>query len=363
MQPEHTIRCSFIDHQAIHDIHYACNITAANINNDNQPIRFINEPHLASRTDDHVEFLLRSAHGHPVNIRVLTADVVKNFPNIRYISLQNVNMERVNFDTFQRCQNLHTIQISSNQIQHLSNGLFRNCRNLQFLDLSSNHLSNYHPELFNGLHSLRRLWLTNNFITYVADDTFKHVATLTELVMTSQNVYSISEHLLAPLENLEFLRAWSFSEIHQNTFSNLINLRWLELNGRYLRELPDGFFRNQTRLIYLELVANSITRLNRESFGDHPLLIYFGVMNNQLNEVDPRLFQSFPNLQQFDSRYNVCINETLFNVTLIDFETNPIMERCFFNWFNPPSSDNGSEGSAKIYSLMMLILTSLMIIL
>lgn len=332
-------------------------MSAALITDENLPVRFINFAHLTGRTDSDVVLMDTRANVNNV-IRVLTRDVINNFENIRSLLLNNASIEQITFDAFQRCNNLQVIQLRGNRIWHLFNGVFRNCRNVNFLTLESNELRALNRETFNGLNALDILSLSDNSIYNLPNDVFAHLTNLQLLQLQNNYIQTLTATILAPLQNLEFFICSNceLGEIHQNAFSSNLRLMQLDLSHNYLSSLADGVFSNLTSLRFLTLGFNRFQRLGRAPFGYHLHMNDINLQGAQLYAIEPRFLLNFPNLINIDLRENYCANESVSNVTFIDFNVDPLLNECFFNWFNPSSGGVSIGGWKSLILLFIAII-------
>jgi Leucine-rich repeat (LRR) protein len=314
----------------------ACQLTTAYIVSENYPITFNNSDHLQGFDDSHVQQLL--ALIFPVRfegvISVISKQFIDHFPNLSRVGISLASVERITSDAFSRCANIVEINVNSNNIQGLSNGLFSNCINLRLLDVRVNQITAYNSETFAGLENLETLRIGMNPVTNLPEDSFKYVGNLRELELSEMPLYDLPRNLLANLDQLRtFLCTHcELSFLHSENFLNQFHLNLLDLSNNQLRNLPTGVFRNQMNLRTLHLSNNQLFRIGSDSFGSHPILTQIWNANSTVDALDPRFANFFPSLQLFDFRGNLCIDLALDNVTIFDFNANPVFNRCFSNW-------------------------------
>lgn len=270
----------------------------------------------------------------PVSIQVFHPSIMERFRNIRSINLRSAEMRRIAENSFQNCQNLVELNLDESFIEEIPPKVFRNCENLNWLSLFRNQISKIHPDSFYGLSNLGRLFLHENNLTEIKSEYFNHLHGNVELTIdiARNPIRSIEPRSFPPRTTSINLGFCEIIELYPETFYNLTTLWDLNLQFNPIEQLPYGIFKDLINIATLNLHATKVRRLNATSFTVHKNLMNFFMSFSELNEIQPEFFDNFPMLDVFDARGNFCVDEFLRDVRNINFEVNPVLNRCFGNW-------------------------------
>ena len=128
---------------------------------------------------------------------------------------------------------------------------------------------------------------------------------------------AIDDHAFAELrylENLSVTGTW-IEVIKSKAFSNLVNLKHIDLSLNCLTHIDSALFSQLTCLETLNLSSNKLTLIEPKSFKGLVKLEKLDLANNQLCSIDADLFADLVGLVKLNLRYNKIqvINNRLFS--------------------------------------------------
>ncbi|XP_023234976.1 slit homolog 1 protein-like [Centruroides sculpturatus] len=258
-------------------------------------------------------------------------------------------------DLFYNLYNLTKLDLSSNKIQSIHPLVFRNLTRLEDLDLSLNRIQNLPGETLKGLFNLRTFHIyINHGLSQIPSGFFKELHNLTEINAHYCSIYSLEEDVFSDLINLKYVDldlnnieqlppnllrnnklltqfSCSFNKISTlpaKIFHGLSELRSLNLRTNRLENLPEDVFLNLSSLRTLKLSSNRLTFLHENIFLPLTNLTHLDLSNNNLtNTIGKRPFGSCKHLRTLRLK-NVgltqwpVINWTEYNLTYVDFSNN-----------------------------------------
>ncbi|XP_045606959.2 leucine-rich repeats and immunoglobulin-like domains protein 3 [Procambarus clarkii] len=237
----------------------------------------------------------------------LTAGVFENLPDLTTLYLKNMDLQVL--PTLGYLPSLKALYLSGNSLSSVEEVSLAGLPNLQELDLSRNRLVSLSPKPFTNV-TLIKLNLSKNMIARLDARSFRTLGSLAEL--------KLSRNLLTPAT---FNRSASI-------FTNLTNLRSLDLNGNQLHQLEGLMFKDLKKLKILKLRRNEITTFSdgvfyglesiEKLFLDYNNIttVYagwlFGLKSlghlsldyNQIDSVRPNAWQSTEGLISLDLSHN-----------------------------------------------------------
>ncbi|XP_015216941.2 toll-like receptor 8 isoform X2 [Lepisosteus oculatus] len=219
--------------------------------------------------------------------------------------------------------NVTSLRLSQNQIQHISNESFWNLENLIILNLKWNRDTEglkIAKGSFTALKKLKILLLDGNLLSTIPED-LPHELNI--LSLSSNNIASIGSENFKGIPNIKEIRlnkncyhgngCNNSLIIHNDTFSNVLELEKLSLNLNRLTRVPQNL---PKYLKSLSLTLNKIERVNHfdlENLTELRTLDLSGNCPRCQNapfpcetcktpkgsiEVDPHAFQSLVNLEE-----------------------------------------------------------------
>lgn len=166
-----------------------------------------------------------------------------NFNNLRFVSTSS----------FSGLPGLSKLDLSNNELTKLDTS---DPLPLEELNLSNNSLAQL-PSLI-GFKKLTKVLLAHNSITEVPDDGFRGLDQLKEIDLRGNQIAFLSDQVFENLHVLEFLDL-SFNQLRilpRHLVSSLQMLNTFYLSGNRLTELPDQFFEGLVSLAFVYLYDN-----------------------------------------------------------------------------------------------------------
>ncbi|KAG5668652.1 hypothetical protein PVAND_016586 [Polypedilum vanderplanki] len=233
--------------------------------------------------------------------KVIPTRICIQFPNLRDLWLDKLEIELVTDKTFNDCQNLESLYLSHNDLRELPVASFAKNSKLKLLDLGKNHLKDIPNGIFTTLAALEHLYLDENHLKLLNSD-------------------------------------W---------FATLVNLKELKLAKNEIFELQVGIFASLDKLELLDVSDNHLTVLNSNSFA--PTLVNFHTLlasHNQINAIDPNFFHIASGLANAELNGNLCIDEAV-------TDNHENLSECFDNFDEAELSCTYMNGWLTFYFCML----------
>lgn len=180
---------------------------------------------------------------------------------------------------------LNTLNLSKNNLRNITQSKLRGLKNLLTLDLSSNKLNFYDSSLEeeDDEEDKKEDLLKSGF-----DSRWQNF---------KRTFWAASENLKP-----EFMTSY----IEKDSFKNLINLSFLNLNDNDISFLSPGAFKHLKKLEKLNFSNNKIKKWNTPVFGNNILLNYLDLRYNNIETLTKAMIKDFsnPNLV-IDFRFNL----------------------------------------------------------
>ncbi|XP_067131000.1 leucine-rich repeat-containing protein 15-like [Centruroides vittatus] len=208
-----------------------------------------------------------------VEIRdVKTSELINlRFPNV--LSMTSLKIERYNFTLFpnkpfQELINPSELYIRHGKLRVLPEDLFYNLHNLTKLDLSDNDIESIHPLVFRNLIRLEYLNLKGNRIKDLPSDMLKGLLNLRKFYIFEIITYHKfrPDSLKTAQLDCIFRMGCSFSSLEDDVFSDLINLKSVDLDFNQIEHLPPNLLRNNKLLTSFSCSYNKISNLPTRVF-------------------------------------------------------------------------------------------------
>ncbi|KAK4311617.1 hypothetical protein Pmani_016904 [Petrolisthes manimaculis] len=172
----------------------------------------------------------------------LTPGVLSDLPHLTSLYLQRLGLDRL--PPLGDLPSLRSLDLGSNKVKSVDNLSLTGLPNLQELDLSKNQLTSLTSRAFVNI-TLIRLNLSRNMIARLDTNSFQHLGSLAELKLSRNRLTPATFNRSAPV------------------FTNLTNLRLLDLNGNRISRLQGLMFEDLKKLKILKLRRNEVA-----SFSD-----------------------------------------------------------------------------------------------
>lgn len=238
---------------------------------------------------------LRILHITHTYISYIADDVIFRISrNLLSLSLAYNEIEVISDDAFAGLDNLQTLNLSHNRMGKVPSALLKSLPNLNTLDLSHNSIRSVSSAEFDGLHSLLWLNLTDNIINSLEFIQFPGSGVSLSVKNNPLNHFAWHANTDAKLSSLE-IGSHFLLEIKTNTFANAIIGKLSITNCSQLRLVDAHVFVNST-------VANvSVTNnpqlefIDPKAFSNLINLKDVDISYNKLRSI-PETFSQLPSL-------------------------------------------------------------------
>jgi hypothetical protein len=217
---------------------------------------------------------------HDLGIDGIESNTFVNYPkSVTTIILSSNSLSYLPYNLFQRfSRTLINLNLQQNQFNSLTNNYFlRYLEQLRILDLSKNQINELFKQDFLGLKRLDTLILRNNHLTYLSYSTFIHCRKITTLDLSDNKISLLDSNTFYLLNNLKVLLL-SNNPLGQRSLTNhllkpLKNLEYLDLENTQLENLSAYLFISNHRLKSIKLRQNHFqTNLTRTFCGTRSLM-------------------------------------------------------------------------------------------
>lgn len=239
----------------------------------------------------------------------LSHNKLRNFAENLFRNLQNLEILILDHNLF-NCLPLSSLRLISSQLRVLSisNNKIRNLlseeiqlinfNKLLKLDLANNLIKTINEQFFQDFAQLKELNLNGNQLRVISDTVFNDVTNSLEYLFMAKNDLRI-----IPNVNLRKLIKLDLSDNLINSpnsisFSNISQLKELNLNANQLHLSPANLWPQLSRLTKLHLSDNPINMLNNDSFMGLSNLIALELINmNNLKMISIGTLSPLVNLE------------------------------------------------------------------
>ncbi|XP_023243476.1 carboxypeptidase N subunit 2-like [Centruroides sculpturatus] len=186
-----------------------------------------------------------------------------------------------------------------------------NLTRLEYLDLEWNRIKDLPSDMLKGLYNLRIFSVSGN-----------------------QELSEIPSKFFNKLHNLVEFSTWSCSlcSLEEDVFSDIFNLKIVDLNFNKIQHLPPNHLRNNKLLTRFSCSLNKISTLPTGIFNGLSELRELDLRGNQLENLPKDVFQNLSSLQILDLSQNRLsfLHENIFlpltNLTNLDLSHNNLTE-------------------------------------
>nr|XP_057915376.1 toll-like receptor 13 [Doryrhamphus excisus] len=243
------------------------------------------------------------------NITSLGCHDFAELGHLRVLSLYQNFIRTVKQCVFQDLRNLQVLKLQTNQITRLNDAFKRYLPNLRQLRLDRNQLTTIEDGEFEGLRSLQYLTLHGTLISKLKKGCFRGLTMLTDILLQSNNIREseITQDVFNDLINLRRLNILdnhikynSSAALPKPPFARLSLLESLIMSGQHSKAkhyLPRNFLQGLTNLLVFDTRNVQLWTLHQDMFKYTPLLQKLDISSNDLGDVSPHLFAPIQNLQ------------------------------------------------------------------
>ncbi|XP_067140725.1 carboxypeptidase N subunit 2-like [Centruroides vittatus] len=274
---------------------------------------------------------LRSVEIEGVKTSQLVNLTFYNVPSLTLLRIERYNFTLFPNKPFREFINLSELYIRYGELRVLPEDLFYNLHNLTKLDLSNNKIESIHPLVFRDLTQLEYLDLEENRIKNLPSEMLKGLFNLrTFSIAKNRELSQIPSGFFKKMHNLTELSAWScsFSSLEDDVFSDLINLKHVDLDFNQIEHLPPNLLRNNKLLTRFSCSFNKISTLTTEIFRGLSELRWLTLRGNRLENLPEDVFLNLSSLQTLKLSENrlTFLHENIFlpltNLTHLDLFNN-----------------------------------------
>ncbi len=258
------------------------------------------------------------------NNRLYSLEVSVAFPALRYLSLDQNDLDYLPNGTFLWARNLRGLSMSNNNLETIHGDVFQDIPSLEILNLSHNRLCKVDRNWFRGMRLLQRLNLSGNKIETLENGAFRHLQSLSELQLDGNGLkrmeplaldglmnmesFSLRNNAVSVIPRVAFQRVHAINELNLGNnpvkrlgYRSIGNLSVSRLTLSGMRELSvvcrQAFF-NLSSLVELDLSNNRhLQYIDRDAFENVPALQVLDLQNSNLSAVEERISRSLPSLR------------------------------------------------------------------
>lgn len=230
----------------------------------------------------------------------------KAYTDNMIIDISRNGLEMVPDDRFAGL-NVLKIDLSRNSIFKLSADTFRDIIKLRQLDLSSNKLRYLNSNTFIPIESsLEELVLKENYLnqmeTIRLNKLIKKLVKLKKLDLDANRLIYVPNLFDTNLARLSLADNFVESLVDSEAYINLLPTSLIELNlkNNRLKQLNDNSFQNLINLKYLNLDSNEISAITEDFFVNLKSLLVLNLRQNSLKHIPSRIFFTLENLEHVD---------------------------------------------------------------
>ncbi|CAG9134951.1 unnamed protein product [Plutella xylostella] len=260
------------------------------------------------------------------------------------ITLERCHLLRLPGNVFEGLRGLKSLAIRSmnhewgpNKELELSLGAFNGMRELHTLDLGYNNIRKIPSDLFCALENLISLNLTRNKIKFVDELGFGHKcgSTLQSIDLSENDVMSLpADSELLHLRRLArlFLQGNKLAALPPDVFTDLLELKLVNLSNNAIRALPDRLFHNTREIREIYMQHNELESLPRGIFNRLEQLLVLDLSANKLrsDHIEDETFGGLIRLVVLDLSHNLVAGITtkmfkdLFFLQILNLSNNSI---------------------------------------
>lgn len=216
--------------------------------------------------------------------------------NLKTLFLRKINFNFGSVINLCGLQDLHHLHLQGNYLSDLGLFYLPCLSRLTFLSVENNNIFNLDSDTFKNLKELIILNLANNEIASLPYGLFQDLTKLEELHLENNIITHLNVGIFSPLKSLNYLNISSNRIdtfiLWDSTFSNMINLRYLDLrfNKLAFREPEIDFIMHMPSLVYIGISGNQwycsalATQLNFLKSKNIAYEITPNLENNQYND-------------------------------------------------------------------------------
>ncbi|VDM45173.1 unnamed protein product [Toxocara canis] len=230
------------------------------------------------------------------NVKVLDlskADGIHDFPDgifeklnrLERLLLMGCSLTTITNQTFRGLNNITELDLRVNLIREVECAAFKWLPNIQRLSLAGNYVNSTKPCVWRDLTNIKELDLSWNELNQLSADTFAQMGATLQILNLRHNA--------------------NLSQIDENAFRNLTNLRRLNLSDTAMTHIDSSIFAHLTSLEALDLSSSQLVSIEADSLhAQNNTLHKLMLGGNQLRTIPATLLRGLRALRQLDLSSN-----------------------------------------------------------
>lgn len=220
-----------------------------------------------------------------------------------------------------------------------------------------NDLNAFNPAWFTPVNNtLETLEILVNGITILPSMAFSNLRNLRYLDLTGNRFATFPGDVFTGLERLEniYISDCNFPQINPNWFTDLISLDEFHYEFNGVSSLPAGVFAPLIRLRRLFLGNNNLSSFGLAAFGNNVAVVeVLGIDNNPIVSVERELFVRARYLDTISLYRGTCFNSNIYNIQTSRSQAMTTLEKCFANFGTEMATCRFAPDSSHDYSCDM----------
>jgi len=240
-------------------------------------------------------------------LKSLDINILKVLPNMSHLFLESNEIYEMITGAFGNNSLLKHLDLDNSNTEHLGNDVFYGMVNLKYIHLQRNELRFLHPETFLRLQNIQSLYLDKNLGLHIPTDrNFISSRSLKILGISGCNISSVSVETFANVSELEYLDLnYNYLKtLDINILKALPKLSHLYLKSNQISEIIPGTLEKNSFLEFLDLGQNIIEHLGSDVFNGLVILQYINLEYNKLQYLHPETFVGLPYFEGLGLSYN-----------------------------------------------------------
>ena len=302
-------------------------------------------------------------------IKLIQDNTFSQLNSLIMLDLSSSEISSAHDNAFNGLSQLSTLKLNDNHFTSIPRNLPPSIR---YLYLDDNQIDTIESDVFNNLVQLRELWMSYNAILTLESGAFNGLMNLVKLKLHNNKINTLPGGVFSPLVRLQSLDLGKNNlytiQTGKDRFSSLVALVYLNLADNQCSFFQPDLFKPLLSLKYLHLERNNLGRMFSEDYGGEMLeelkkLEELHVMNNNIealpeptlknllslkvlnashNKIStwgPNLFKSTQKLSTLDLSYNLIATvkqeqlHDLSNLNCLNLTGSPFMCNCDLRWF------------------------------
>lgn len=278
-----------------------------------------------------------------------------NLKNLKWLSLNNNRLKRIQNNTFESLTSLEYLYISNNKIKLIDAAAFKKLPNLYILILINNDLQTLESNTFRDLNSLSRLEISNTKISNIPNECFSGSRNLNTINASYSEIMNLNYNAFRTTDYIEILDfSHNFLTNFDINITHIINIKEIYLNNNNIKNISYYTFLNLSHLYLLDLSDNNILKIDIDSLGTLKSLQYLYLSKNLNLNLNTVIFENLNNIstitlssnfRQYDFQH---FNGSTSIITHLDISSNNIEILSSLYLFNIKTIEHINLSSNKI---------------